>query len=223
VLGSARWLLRLAPDPVGGSDAEHAAREELRKARYHRDDPSLFSRVVTWLLRRLDVLLSGSPAGNALLVLLVLLAAVVIFAVVHAGPPRRTVRLRGPDAQDPLRPLASADHRRLAAEFEAQGRHAEALREWLRAAIKSIEDRGVLPPLPGRTGAATAREAGPLLPAAADGLRAATLAFDEVWFGGRAATAADVELARATADAVLSARVGQPAGARSAPGYALPW
>jgi hypothetical protein len=223
VLGSARWLLRLAPDPVGGSAAEHAAREELRKAQYHRDDPSLFSRVVTWLLRRLDVLLSGSPAGNALLVLLVLLAAVVIFAVVHAGPPRRAARLRGPDAEDPLRPLASADHRRLAADFEAQGRHAEALREWLRAAVRSIEDRGVLPPLPGRTGAATAREAGPLLPAAADGLRAATLAFDEVWFGGRDATAADVELARTTADAVLSARVGQPARTPSAPGYALPW
>ena len=223
MLGSARWLLRLAPDPVGASAAEHAAREELRKAQYHRDDPSVFSRVVSWLLRRLDVLLSGSPAGNALLVLLVLLAAVVIFAVVHAGPPRRAARLRGPDAEDPLRPLASADHRRLAADFEAQGRHAEALREWLRAAVRSIEDRGVLPPLPGRTGAATAREAGPLLPAAADGLRAATLAFDEVWFGGRDATAADVGLARATADAVLSARVGQPAGTPSAPGYALPW
>jgi hypothetical protein len=223
VLGSARWLLRLAPDPVGGSAAERAAREELRKAQYHRDDPSLFSRAVSWLLRRLDVLLSGSPAGNALLVLLVLLAAVVIFAVVRAGPPPRTARLRGPGTEDPLQPVASADHRRLATEFEAQGRHAEALREWLRAAIQSIEERGVLPPLPGRTGAATAREAGPLLPAAADGLRAATLAFDEVWFGGRAATAADVEVARVAADTVRSARVAQPAGAPSAPGYALPW
>ena len=46
----------------------------------------------------------------------------------------------------------------------------------------------MLPPRPGRTGAATAREAGPLLPAAAADLAAATAAFDEVWFGGRAAT-----------------------------------
>ncbi len=206
-------------DPVSGPDAQRAAREELRKAEYHRDDPGLVSRFVDWLTRRLADLFSGSAGGNALLVALVIVAAVVIFAVVRAGPPRRVARM-GRSGDDPLRPLASADHRRLAAEFAAQGRHAEALREWLRAAVRTIEDRGVLPPRPGRTGAGTAGEAGPLLPAAADDLRAATTAFDEVWFGGRAATSADAALARSAADAVASARVAQPAAAA---GYAQPW
>jgi hypothetical protein len=210
----------LLADPVSGPDAQRAAREELRKAEYHRDDPGLVSRFVDWLTRRLADLFSGSAGGNALLLALVIVAAVVIFAVVRAGPPRRLARMGGSGDDDPLRPLASADHRRLAAEFAAQGRHAEALREWLRAAVRTIEDRGVLPPRPGRTGAGTAREAGPLLPAAADDLRAATTAFDEVWFGGRAATLADAALARSAADAVASARVAQPAAAA---GYAQPW
>jgi hypothetical protein len=38
-------------------------------------------------------------------------------------------------------------------------------------------------------------------------LGAATAAFDEVWFGGREASDADVALARAAADAVQSARI----------------
>ena len=210
---------RLLADPVSGPDGQRAAREELRKAEYHRDDPGLVSRLVDWLTRRLADLFSGSGGGSALLLALVIVAAVMIFAVVRAGPPRRVTRLDGP-GDDPLRPLASADHRRLAVEFARQGRHAEALREWLRAAVRTIEDRGILPPRPGRTGSATAREAGPLLPAAADDLRAATAAFDEVWFGGRAATPADVTLAQSAADAVASARLAQPAATA---GYAQPW
>ena len=136
---------------------------------------------------------------------MIVLAAVVIFAVVRAGPPRRVARSARSD-DDPLRPVAAADHRRLAADLAAQGRHAEALREWLRATVQTIEERGILTPTPGRTGAATAREAGPLLPAAADQMRAATRAFDEVWFGGRTATTADVESGRAAAQAVACRR-----------------
>ena len=60
----------------------------------------------------------------------------------------------------------------------------------------------MLPPRPGRTGAATAFEAGPLLPVAADDLAAAMRAFDQVWFGGRPATDADVALGRSAADGV---------------------
>ena len=77
------WLLlTTAVDPVGGPDAQRAAREELRKAQYHRDDPGLVSRFLHWLSRRFDSLLSGSAGSNALLILLVIIAAVVIFAVV---------------------------------------------------------------------------------------------------------------------------------------------
>lgn len=221
-LGAVLLAAGPTPGPVPGPDAQRAAAEELRRARYHRDDANLVRRIVDWAGRQLDRLFNGSAGSNALLVLLILLAAVLVFAIVRAGPARRTARAAGPDDADPLRPLAAADHRRLAAELSAQGRHADALREWLRAAVQTIEERGVLPARPGRTGAATAREAGPLLPTAAGPLQAATTAFDEVWFGGRPATPADVEAARAAADGVLSARVVEPAGGPSG-GYAIPW
>ncbi|MGH8960932.1 MAG: DUF4129 domain-containing protein, partial [Jatrophihabitantaceae bacterium] len=146
--------MRLPLDPVPGPDAQHAVLEQLRKAEYHRDDPSYFDRIGSWILDRLDSLFSGSPAGNALLVLLVIVAAVVIFAIVRAGPPRTRSRQQGQD--DPLRPAATVDHRRRAAQFTADGKRAEALREWLRAAVQTIEARGVLAPRPGRTGAVTA-------------------------------------------------------------------
>ena len=60
-----------------------------------------------------------------------------------------------------------------------------------------------------------------MLPAAAADLAAATNAFDEVWFGGRAAaTDADVARAEAAADAVHSARIGS--GEPVAVGLAVP-
>jgi hypothetical protein len=208
-------------DPTNGSAARRAAEAELRRAEYHRDDPRLLQRALQWLSRRVSELFDGSTGSHATLLLLVLLLGAVIFAVVKAGPPRRAVRRETADDDDPLRPLAARDHRRLAAEFAAAGRRAEAMREWLRAAVQTIEDRGVLTPRPGRTGAAAAREAGPFLPAAAADLRAATAAFDEVWFGARAATDRDVSVAQAAADGVLAARVER---APLAPNeYALPW
>jgi hypothetical protein len=208
-------------DPTDGSAAQRAAEAELRKPEYHRDDPDLVDRALHWIGRRVSSLFDGSTGGSATLILLVLLLAAVIFAVVKAGPPRRVARLGAPGDDDPLRPLGARDHRRLAAQFAAAGQRAEAMREWLRAAVQTIEDRGVLMPEPGRTGVATARQAGPLLPSAATDLRAATGAFDEVWFGGRAANDADVAVAQAAADGVLSARIER---AVSGPNeYALPW
>lgn len=207
-------------DPTNGSAAQGAARAELRKAEYHRDDPDLVQRVIRWFERRVSSLFDGSTGSHATLVLLVLLLGAVIFAVVKVGPPRRGARRVTPQDTDPLRPVAAADHRKLAAEFAAAGRRAEAMREWLRAAVQTIEDRGVLSPQPGRTGASAAREAGPLLPAAAADLRAATHAFDEVWFGGRAPSDNDVRIAHAAADGVLAARIERTHAGRE--GYAVP-
>lgn len=206
----------LVPSPVPGPDAQRAARELLRRAEYHRDDPSIFDRAGNWVLDRLDDLFRGTPSGTVTLVLLVLVAAAVVFALVKAGPPRRRARAAG----DALAPDVHVDHAARAASLEAEGRYADALREWLRAAVRTVEERGVLPPRPGRTGRATAREAGPQLPTAAEALATATTAFDEVWFGGRVATASDAGAGRAAAEAVRAARV---APAASASGYAIPW
>jgi len=194
------------PDPVTGDAARRAAEAELRRTEYHQDDPGLIDRLLRWFGRRLADAFSGSAASNALLLFAVLVVAVVIFLAVRAGPPRRDPVRRRADG-DPLAPLAAVDHRRLAAEHEAAGRLAEALREWLRAVLATIEERGVLEPRPGRTGAGIAREGGPLLPSVRDDLERAVTAFDATWFGGRPARPADVDLARALAEAVRRAPI----------------
>jgi hypothetical protein len=197
--------------PVGGDAAQRAARAELAQREYHQDRPGWTTRILHWIGHKLGELFGAGGGSHTLLLVGVVLIGIAIVFAVRAGVPRRRLRSAAGNVADPLAPAAARDHRRLAAELTAAGRRAEAMREWLRAAIATIEERGVLPPLPGRTGAATAREAGPLLPSAADELAAATGAFDEVWFGGRAATDADVTHAHAAADAVLSARITVPA------------
>jgi len=220
VIGFGASLASTDTGLVGGDAAQRAARAELAHREYHRDDPGLVTRVVRWVGRRLADLFTGTGGAHALLIVLVLAAAIVIVLALRAGVPARRGPVGTPEALDPLAPVAARDHRRIAAALTADGRRAEALREWLRAAVASIEERGILPPRPGRTGAATAREAGPLLPAVAADLEAATRAFDEVWFGGRDATDADVTSARAAADGVLTARVAAGAGTS---GIAIPW
>lgn len=197
----------IAGRPVGGDAARHAARAELQHSEYHRDDPGVISRVVHWIGRHLADLLHGGGGAHALLIAFVAIVAVLIVFAVRAGLPQRAARSDVATGVDPLAPIPARDHRRIAAQLAAEGRRAEALREWLRAAVATIEERGVLPARPGRTGAATAREAGPLLPAAAADLLTATRAFDEVWFGGREASDADVTSAHAAADAVRTARL----------------
>ncbi len=175
-----------------------------------------------WIGRRLDSLLGSSGGSHALLLLLVLALVVGVVFAVRAGVPTRSRHGADRSDADPLAARAAADHRRIAADLAGQGRHAEALREWLRAAVQTIEERGVLPRRPGRTGAATAREAGPLLPTAAADLATAMRAFDEVWFGGRPATVADVALGRSAADGVTSSRIVRPTS--SVPeGMVAPW
>lgn len=207
-------------NPVGGDAARNAATAELRRSEYHREQ-GYVSRVLHWIGDKLNSLFSGgSSADHAMLLFAVIVLVVAIVLAVRAGAPRRVTR-HPVDGDDPLAPVAARDHRRLAQQYTAEGRRAEALREWLRAAVQSIEDRGVLPPRPGRTGAATAREAGPALPAAAEALAAATAAFDEVWFGGRAASDADVEHGRAAADGAASSRI--VATTSTPTGIAVPW
>lgn len=197
------------PGPIDGGAAREAARAELENRDYHADDPGYTTRVLHWIGRHLAELFTGGAGGHALLLALVAIGVLLIVFAVRAGVPRAGARAAGVDVPDPLAPVPARAHRRIAQQLTADGRRDEALREWLRAAVATIEERGVLPPLPGRTGAATAREAGPLLPAAAAGLAAASRAFDEVWFGGRSATDADVSSAAAAADAARVARIAE--------------
>jgi hypothetical protein len=197
-----------SPGPIDADTAQRLARQELAHREYHRDDPDVVQRAVNWLLDRLDRIgnAAGSPAGVALLLVGVVLVVLIVLALRRAGPLRRAVRGVASNS-DPLRSEGLADHRALAQQLADDGQFALAVREWLRAAVQTIEGRGVLDARPGRTGAEVAREAGVRMPAAQTELAEATRAFEEIWFGRRRATTADVATARAAADAARTARI----------------
>ena len=80
------------------------------------------------------------------------------------------------------------DLRREAASHAGKAEWALAQRAALRALVRGLEERDVLRPRPGWTADEVSAVATPLIGPAAPRLREATRAFDEVWFGGRAAT-----------------------------------
>jgi hypothetical protein len=195
------WLAASSPpNPVTRGGAQAAARAELAKRGYHKNDPSLIDRGLKWLLKRLQKLLDAGTRhapghGLGLFLIIVILTAVVVLIVVRVGGLRRTERAAD-QAIFGSGETTAADHRRAAAQFASDGLWAQAIRERLRAIARELEHRGVLDPRPGRTAAELSREAAVQLPALADDLHTATSVFDEVWYGGRTATAADEELLR---------------------------
>lgn len=199
----------MTPAPIDGPAAQRLAQQELARPEYRNGGETVVQKVLDAVGRFLDRLFGGTGGGSttAIVVVGVLVLAVVLFAVVRAGrvPGRR--RRATADAGDPLAPQCGVDHAARAADLLGRGALSEAMREYLRDAVATLERRGVLAPRPGRTGAAAAREGGLALPAARAELDAAARAFDPVWFGGRPATTADVELARRAADAVRAAPV----------------
>jgi hypothetical protein len=201
----------IVPVELGREAAQQAAREELAKQVYRDAGPGLVERILRWLYERAVDLLDGaagvSPGGYAGIVLLVLLLVAAVVAVrLRVGPLGRR------EAADlPLfvgRERSAAEHRAAAAAHAAAGEWAEAVRERLRAVVRSLEERAVLEPRPGRTADEAAREAGLALPACADALLSGARLFDEVWYGGHPAGP--------ESDAVLRALDRQVADARPA-------
>ncbi|MEU4270525.1 DUF4129 domain-containing protein [Streptomyces sp. NPDC026092] len=170
--------------------AQEAAERELSKPMYHENDPSLLERGLNrfweWVGGLLDAASSATPGGLLGLVAIV----VVVLALVGAlwwrlGTPRRT-----PATGDSLfedGPRTADDHRTAAARHAAGGRWNEAVQERMRAIVRSLEERTLLDPRPGRTADEAAAEAARTLPAHTDELRAAARSFDDVTYGGRTA------------------------------------
>jgi hypothetical protein len=193
-------------------EAQRAAERELADPAYSADDPGLVARGVRWLFDQFGHLVDRAaevtPAGYAgLAVLFVLLVLVVIAIRLRLGRIGRVA----PGADDPLfdtRPRSADEHRRAADGHAARGEWAEAVRERFRAVVRGLEERTLLDPRPGRTADEAAAEAGRALPIHAAGLRAAARVFDDVWYGGRAATSAMDAQLRAVDEAVRAAAAG---------------
>jgi len=208
------------PVELGREAAQELAREELARQVYRDAGPGLVQRVLGWLLdllgralREVGGVSPGGWAGVAVLVVLLVAAAVAIRLKV--GPLGRSAArdaalFVGPE-------LSARDHRERAELYAAEGEWAQAVRERLRAVVRTLEERGLLEPRPGRTADEAAAEGGRALPTCAQALRAAARVFDDVWYGGRTATADhDVQLRQldeAVRTAVVTTRA--PAGVSS--------
>lgn len=208
-LGVAAQLAALAP--VGRDEARRAAERELSKGIYHSDEPGpvqrLIERLLTWIGDTVDRAAGAAPGGSlGLLLVFALVVGVIVVVLWRTGPLRREARgnVRPVELSGRQRP---DDHRRQADAYAAQGRFAEAVRERMRAIVRELETRGVLEPRPGRTADEVADEAGALVPAVAGDLRTAAAVFDEIWFGGRRASAQADALLRQADEGVRRAQL----------------
>lgn len=217
--GPAGRLPAEPPIDVGGAGAARAARDELTKGIYHRDEPGLVSRFLVWaqdwlaeVFARIAAVSPGGWWG------LVALAAVVVLAVVvvrrRVGALART-RGRAGGAVFAGTARSAAEHRDAAKAAAARGDHEAAVRDGFRALVRELEERTFLDERPGRTADEVAREGSVVAPQAAASLRTAAREFDEVCYGGRTATARAYDEIRAADDAVR--RIRGPAAAGAVP------
>ncbi|MET7716022.1 DUF4129 domain-containing protein [Streptomyces sp. NPDC005407] len=189
----ARLLIRANDDvPVDTPriPAREAAERELSKPMYHENDPSLLQRALNrfwdWIGGIFDAASGAAPGGPLGLLVVALLVVGLIAALWwRLGTPRRT-----PGTADSLfddSPRSASEHRTAAEAHAAAGRWNQAVQERMRAIVRSLEERTLLDPRPGRTADEAAAEAGRSLPDHADGLRTSAREFDDVTYGGRTA------------------------------------
>ncbi|MEU0833444.1 DUF4129 domain-containing protein [Streptomyces sp. NPDC005969] len=188
---TARLLIHASSDiPVDTPrvPAREAARHELSKPMYHENDPNLLQRGLDRLWGWLGDLFSaasntapGGPLGLIVLLLIVIALAAALWW--RLGTPQHTTRPT--DALFGDSPRSAAEHRTAAEAHAAARRWDEAVQERMRAIVRSLEERALLDPRPGRTADEAATEAGHSLPAHALPLRAAAREFDAIMYGGR--------------------------------------
>jgi hypothetical protein len=200
--------------------ARRWAQEELSKPEYARARPGWFERLVDWLSQHLHRVSGSAGLGDGQS--LALLVALVVAAVVVGLLVRRNVRLRVAEASAPPSvlgdsTLSGAEHRRLAERAYEQGRYGDAVREWLRALARRLDERGLLDPQPGRTADELAAQAARFLPDLGAELGWAAGTFDEVSYGGRPARADEAERLRRLDAAVEAARPTPRSGLVPAP------
>ncbi|MCQ4214703.1 DUF4129 domain-containing protein [Streptomyces longispororuber] len=192
---AAAWLTRAdgdgPPVTIPRDAAREAAERELSKPAYHENDPSWFMRALNKFWEWVDKLFSaasGAAPGGTVGLLVIVLAVVAVAAALwwRLGVPRRTPTSTAPLFDD--RPRSAAEHRAAAEAHAAQGHWNQAVQERMRALVRSLEERALLDPRPGRTADEAATEAARPLPQHADALRAAARDFDDVTYGGRTAT-----------------------------------
>lgn len=182
--------------------------EELAGGEYRQAQGSWLARAWNWLQERLDRL--SVPALGTdwtdVVVVVVLLAAVVGVVVLVGGPLRRSARTSTAQPVFESAPEPSSAHFARAEAAAGAGNWSLAVAERFRGLVRSLEERALLDPRPGRTATEIATEAGAWLPGCADALVRAARTFDDVRYGGRSASAGSDEDVRAVVAQVAAAR-----------------
>lgn len=199
----------MIPPPDRGQ-ARRWAQEELARPEYARARPGWLQRLVGWLRNHLERISGSTGLGAGQLLALVLFAVAVVVVVVillrrnvrRGGGPagRGSAQVLGDTA------LTGAEHRHRAAAAMADGRYDDAVREWLRAVARRLDERGLLDPQPGRTADELASETARLLPALSGELAWAAAVFDAVSYGSRPAVVSDAERMQGLDSAIETSR-----------------
>lgn len=198
---------------VTREEGARIAGEELSDPAYAEAEPGLIQRIWDAVNELLGELLDGVSAGVpggwwTLGPLLLVLAAAVVLLVLRTRP-ARAARMRGALFETGA-PMTAADHRAAAERHAARGEHAEAVREFLRAVSRDLEERAVITARPGRTATELAADAGAVLPDHRAALERAAAVFNASAYGGVRPGAEDTAALR-DLDAALS--TARPAGA----------
>lgn len=191
---------------------EQTAREwveaELRDPVYAEHRPGLVQRAITWVLDRLGTVGDTGPSLWFWVVALLVIALVVVLVLRRVGAVRATARAATATGEIGTDPAVSAEeYRRRAGAAAAAGDWRSAVLEQFRATVRSLEERTVLEPRPGRTADEAAAEAGVLLPERARDLAAAARTFDDVCYGDRQAGPEQHRRLAETDAAVLGTRL----------------
>ncbi|MGW6024798.1 DUF4129 domain-containing protein [Streptomyces sp. NPDC055099] len=179
------------PVTIPRAPAREAAERELSDPAYHQNDPSLLQRALNRFWEWVDALFSaasGATPGGGLGLLVIVIAVVALLAALwwRLGTPHRAPASSPALFDD--RPRTAAEHRAAAEAHAAQGHWNQAVQERMRAIVRSLEERALLDPRPGRTADEAAAEASRPLPTHATELQAAAQSFDAITYGARTAT-----------------------------------
>jgi hypothetical protein len=171
---------------IGRHTGQRLARRELAETTF-------WQRVLNWLAHLPTNAGRVIPGGWFGLIALAILAVLVIALVVYWARPTRTGRAPA-DSVLSGESKSARDYRRSAERLAETGDYAGAIVDGVRAIAGEIEERGILPPRPGRTARELAFEAGRELPELAADLRAVTQLFDNIRYGDRDGSLAGFQL-----------------------------
>ena len=195
--------------------------DELARSDYH-DTRSLFQRAMDWVLERLSDLQGTTGTGGAS-VPPVVITLVVVLLVAGVGYLLTKVRVESRTVAERTtllggNPLTAEQLRRAAEAALADGRFGDAVLAWTRAMAREAERHTLLPDAPSMTAHEVGAALGVVFPTHVTAVDHTIDLFDRVAYGHVEATRDDAVGARATDEALRTARpVLTPARRREPP------